>query len=355
VEDMAGVKAGKGRRRASPAREKADPDRLKAWSGRRVFVTGATGVIGLHLTRALERHGAEVTVLVRDWVPRARYLGEWLDGKGTVTVVRGDLSDRDLLARILAEYETEVIFHLGAQTIVRAGNVSPVTTFAANIAGTWNLLEAARTTGMYDGNGISAICVASSDKAYGTAARLPYTEEMPLRADHPYDVSKSCTDLIARSYAVTYDLPVCIARMGNIYGPGDLNFNRIIPGTIRSVLERKPPVVRSDGTPVREYFYVSDAVDAYLTMAERIGRKGVRGQAFNFSSGERRTVLEVVDLILAKMGSRMRPRIFATARHEIQEQYLSIAKARKVLAWKPRTRLAEGLEETIAWYREVLP
>jgi len=352
---MARVKAGKGRRKTSPAMEKTGTDRLKQWKGKRVFVTGATGVIGLHLTRALERYGAEVTVLVRDWVPRARYLGEWLDGEGTVTIVRGDLSDRDLISRILAEYETEVIFHLGAQTIVRAGNVSPVTTFAANIAGTWNLLEAARTTGMYDGGGISAICVASSDKAYGTALTLPYTEEMPLRADHPYDVSKSCTDLIARSYAVTYDLPVCIARMGNIYGPGDLNFNRVIPGTIRSVLEGKAPVIRSDGTPVREYFYVSDAVDAYLTMAERIERPGVRGQAFNFSSGERCTVREVVDLILAGMGSRRRPRILATAKHEIQEQYLSIAKARKVLAWKPRTRIADGLKETIAWYREVLP
>ncbi|MDD1660186.1 MAG: GDP-mannose 4,6-dehydratase [Methanomicrobiales archaeon] len=328
-------------------------ERVKTWRGRRVFVTGATGVIGLHLTRALERYGADVTVLVRDWVPRARSLGEWLDGKGNVTVVRGDLADRDLLSRVLAEYETEFLFHLGAQTIVRAGNVSPVTTFAANIAGTWNLLEAARTTGMYDG-GLSAICVASSDKAYGTAATLPYTEKMPLCGEHPYDVSKSCTDLIARSYAVTYDLPVCIARMGNIYGPGDLNFNRIIPGTIRSVLEGKAPVIRSDGTPVREYFYVADAVDAYLTMAERIDRPGVRGQAFNFSSGERCTVREVVDLILSRMGSRFKPRVLATSRHEIQEQYLSIAKARKVLKWKPRTRLAGGLEETIAWYREVL-
>jgi CDP-glucose 4,6-dehydratase len=330
-----------------------DLERVKAWQGRRVFVTGATGVIGLHLTRALERQGAEVTVLVRDWVPRARYLGGWLDGKGSVIVVRGDLEDRDLLSRILAEYETEVIFHLGAQTIVRAGNVSPVTTFAANIAGTWNLLEAARTTGIYEGT-LQAICVASSDKAYGTATKLPYTEEMPLQADHPYDVSKSCTDLIARSYAVTYGLPVSIARMGNIYGPGDLNFSRIIPGTIRSILAGKAPVIRSDGTPVREYFYVADAVDAYLTMAEQIGKKGVAGQAFNFSSGERRSVREVVDLILERMGSRLRPRVLSTARHEIQDQYLSIEKARKVLKWKPRTRLSEGLEETIAWYREVL-
>jgi len=346
VEDM-------GRLKAWTGRPKAGPDRLKAWRGRRVFVTGATGVIGLHLTRALERYGAEVTVLVRDWVPRARYLGEWLDGKGTVTVVRGDLADRDLLSRVLAEYETEYLFHLGAQTIVRAGAVSPVTTFAANVAGTWNLLEAARTTGMDDG-GLQAICIASSDKAYGTAANLPYTEEMPLCGEHPYDVSKSCTDLIARSYAITYGLPICIARMGNIYGPGDLNFNRIIPGTIRSVLEGKAPVIRSDGTPVREYFYVADAVDAYLTLAEQVERPEVKGQAFNFSSGERCTVREVVDLILSRMGSRLAPRVLATARHEIQEQYLSIAKARKVLAWKPRTRLAEGLEETIAWYREVL-
>jgi CDP-glucose 4,6-dehydratase len=331
-----------------------DTARQRLWGRRRVFVTGATGVIGLSLTRALEGYGAEVTVLVRDWVPGARVLGPWLDGKGNVTVVRGDLEDRDLLSRILAEYETEVIFHLGAQTIVRAGNVSPVTTFAANIAGTWNLLEAARTTGMYDGEGISALCVASSDKAYGTAEKLPYTEEMPLAADHPYDVSKSCTDLIARSYAVTYGLPIAIARMGNIYGPGDLNWSRIIPGTIRSVLSGKAPVIRSDGTPVREYFYVADAVDAYLTLAEQIRQPGVRGQAFNFSSGERRTVREVVDLVLASMGSRLKPQVLGTAKHEIQDQYLSIAKARKVLGWTPRTRLADGLETTVAWYREVL-
>ena len=351
---MERLKGGKGRRTARRAQEAGTPGRTKAWNGKRVFVTGATGVIGLSLTRALEGLGAEVTVLVRDWVPRARSLGEWLDGKGNVTVVRGDLEDRDLLSRILSEYETEVIFHLGAQTIVRAGSVSPVTTFAANIAGTWNLLEAARTTGMYDGDAVSAICVASSDKAYGTAEKLPYTEEMPLAADHPYDVSKSCTDLIARSYAVTYDLPVIIARMGNIYGPGDLNWSRIIPGTIRSVLAGKAPVIRSDGTPVREYFYVADAVDAYLTMAEAIGTPGVRGQAFNFSSGERRTVREVVDLVLSAMGSRLEPRILDTAQHEIQDQYLSLAKARRVLGWKPRTRLSDGLQETITWYREVL-
>ena len=328
-----------------------DLERLKFWNGRKVFVTGATGVVGLNLVNRLVECEAEVVALVRDTVPRARILGKWLDGGSDVTLVRGDLLDYDLVLRTLAEYESEYVFHLGAQTIVSVGNRSPLTTFRSNIEGTWNLLEAARVLEGYSGT-IRALCVASSDKAYGTSPVLPYTEDMPLRGEHPYDVSKSCTDLLARSYANTYRLPVTIARMGNIYGFGDLNFNRIIPGTIRNIIEGKPVEIRSDGTPVREYFFVLDAVDAYLTMAEKISRKGVAGEAFNFSSGEKLTVLEIVQKISGLMGAKGKVRILDSSRHEIHDQYLSIAKAKRILGWKPQYKTGEGLRLTIDWYKE---
>ena len=329
-----------------------DLEGLKAWKGRRVFVTGGTGVVGTNLVNRLEVLGAEVTALVRDWVPRTRVLGAWLSGESGVNLVRGGLEDYPLLERSLAEYEAEYVFHLGAQAIVATGNASPVGTFRANIMGTWNLLEAARVVSAYSGQP-AGICVASSDKAYGASRRLPYTEDQPLAGTHPYEVSKGCTDLIARSYAATYGLPVAVARMGNIYGPGDLNFNRVIPGTIRSLLAGERPRIRSDGTPVREYFYVGDAVGAYLALAEKAGGKRVRGEAFNFSSGERATVLEVVKRIAGKMGKRARPVILDESRHEIPRQYLDIRKAGRVLGWRPAYSLDEGLDLTIPWYREV--
>jgi len=330
-----------------------DMERITRWQGTRVLVTGATGVIGLNLVNRLESYGADVVALVRDWVPRTRILGPWLDGHSTVTVVRGELEDYHLVSRALAEYEIEYVFHLGAQTIVGVGNRSPVTTFRANIEGTWNLLEAVRVLNEYSPE-IRAVCAASSDKAYGSSPILPYVEEMPLRGEHPYDVSKSCADLIARSYGKTYDLPVSIARMGNIYGPGDLNFNRIVPGTIQSLLSGRSPIIRSDGTPVREYFYVEDAVDAYLTLAEQTVQRGFAGEAFNFSSGEKLTALEAVQTIIDVMGSDTTPDVQNTSRHEIQDQYLSIEKARRMLGWSPRHSFREGLGPTIEWYREVL-
>jgi CDP-glucose 4,6-dehydratase len=329
-----------------------DLERLKSWKGRKVFVTGGTGVVGTNLVTRLEGFGAEVTALVRDWVPGTRVLGSWLSGKAGVNLVRGELEDYQLLERAIAEYEIEYIFHLGAQTIVSIGNASPVGTFRANIQGTWNLLEAARVVSGYSSH-LRGICVASSDKAYGASENLPYTEDQPLAGTHPYEVSKSCADLLARSYAATYDLPVAVARMGNIYGPGDLNFNRVIPGTIRSLLAGKRPEIRSDGTPVREYLYVGDAVEAYLTMAGRAGDKRVRGEAFNFSSGEKATVLEVVKRITKKMDMNLKPVILDESRHEIQDQYLSIEKAKKILKWKPAFTLDAGLDLTIPWYREV--
>ena len=328
-----------------------DLDRLKFWSGKKVFVTGATGVIGLNLVNRLVETKADVVALVRDTVPKTKLLGNWLEGESGVTIVRGDLLDYDLVLRSLAEYESEYIFHLGAQTIVNVGNRSPLTTFRSNIEGTWNLLEATRVLESYSSS-FKALCVASSDKAYGTSPVLPYVEDMPLRGEHPYDVSKSCTDLLAQSYAKTYNLPITIARMGNIYGYGDLNFNRIIPGTIKSILENKPVEIRSDGTPIREYFFVLDAVSAYLTMAEMSQKKKVVGEAFNFSSGEKFSVLEIVQKIMDQMGTGGKPRILNTSRHEIQDQYLSIEKAKTVLKWKPHYWTDEGLAMTIAWYKE---
>jgi len=327
--------------------------RLKgSWKGRKVFVTGGTGVVGTNLVNRLEGLGAEVTALVRDDVPKTRVLGAWLSGDSGVNLVRGGLENYQLLERAIAEYEAEYIFHLGAQTIVTTGNASPVGTFRANIMGTWNLLEAARVVHGYSGQ-LAAVCVASSDKAYGASERLPYTEDQPLAGTHPYEVSKSCTDLIARSYATTYDLPVTVARMGNIYGPGDLNFNRVIPGTIRSLLAGERPRIRSDGKPVREYFYVGDAVGAYLALAERAGDRRVKGEAFNFSSGERATVIQVVKMISAKMNRRLKPLVLSESRNEIRDQYLDIRKAKKVLKWRPAYTLDAGLDLTIPWYREV--
>lgn len=324
---------------------------LSFWKDKRVFVTGSTGVVGLNLVNRLVLLDADVVALVRDWVPRTRILGTWLLDSGKVTVVRGGLEDYNCISRALAEYEVECIFHLGAQTIVNIGNRSPVPTFRSNIEGTWNLLEAARVLNTYSED-IKCICVASSDKAYGTSPVLPYTEDMPLQGEHPYDVSKSCTDLISRSYASTYTLPVCIARMGNIYGPGDLNFNRIIPGTIKSLLEGKRPVIRSDGRPVRDYFFVEDAVDAYLAMAQTIQKKKFYGEAFNFSSGERISVLDLVHRIIAKFGSAITPEILNVSKNEIINQYLSIEKSKRMLHWSPKYSVDEGLNMTIRWYKE---
>jgi CDP-glucose 4,6-dehydratase len=329
-----------------------DLERLNFWKGKRVFVSGATGIIGLNLVNRLCGLDAEVTAFVRDWVPRAKKLGSWLGNSGSVSIVRGELEDYDCVARTLAEYETEYIFHLGAQTIVNVGNRSPLTTFRANIEGTWNLLEAARVLNSYSPD-IKGICVASSDKAYGTSAILPYTEDMPLKGEHPYDVSKSCTDLIAQSYATSYQLPVCIARMGNIYGPGDLNFNRIVPGTIKSLIEGKRPQIRSDGKPIREYFFVEDGVDAYLTMAQNIETKKIYGEAFNFSSGEKICVSDLVRRIISHYGSDVEPEILNTSKNEIQDQYLSIEKAEKVLGWSPKFSVDRGLALTIPWYKEI--
>jgi len=316
------------------------------WHGRSVFVTGATGLLGGWLVEELVAQGASVTVLMRDQVPASLLIMRGLDKK--VNVVSGDLCDFSSLVRILNEFDIEIVFHLGAQAIVGYANRSPLSTFHSNIEGTWNLLEACRLSPW-----VKKIVVASSDKAYGTAAQLPYTEDMPLLAQHPYDVSKSCSDLLAQSYFYTYQLPVCITRCGNIFGGGDLHFNRIMPATIRSLLADERPIVRSNGLLVRDYVYVKDIVHGYLTIAEKMDDKSIHGHVFNLSEERPLTVLEMVDLIAAELDKKeLTPIIQNTAVGEIPEQYLSCAKARKMLGWQAVFGVEKGLQETCAWYRE---
>ena len=317
------------------------------WSEKNVFVTGATGLLGSHLTEELLARGARVTILVRDWVPDSRAVTD-----GTFQrcqVVRGELEDHATLLRVLNEYEIDTVFHLGAQTIVGTAARSAMSTFESNIRGTWCLLEAARQCPKL----IQRVIVASSDKAYGAHDTLPYTEDAPLQGRFPYDVSKSCTDLISFSYAATYGLPVGVTRCGNLFGAGDLNFNRLIPGTIRSALLGERPIIRSDGTFVRDYFYVKDAVEAYLQLAERLPGQGFSGEAFNFGTETPLSVVEVVRRVLATMGqTELVPTILNEASHEIPNQYLDCAKARERMAWRPRHTFEEGLQATVAWYRE---
>lgn len=315
------------------------------WNGKNVFVTGCTGLLGSYLVKELIDQGANVTGLVRDQVPRSNlYQGSQFE---KMNVVQGALEDMQTIERALGEYEIDTVFHLAAQAIVGVANRHPVSTFEANILGTWNVLEACRRQPL-----IKRVIVASSDKAYGDQEQLPYDEDMPLNGKHPYDVSKSCADLISHTYYNTYGLPVCITRCGNLYGGGDLNFNRIIPQTIQLVLEGKAPEIRSDGTFIRDYFYIEDAVKAYLLLAEKMEEKGLAGEAFNFSNEIQLTVLDLVDKILKAMRSELKPRILNQGTHEIKHQYLSAEKARKLLDWKPDYSIDEGLEKTIEWYRE---
>ena len=318
------------------------------WQDHPTFVTGATGLVGGWLVRRLVDAGADVVCLVRDWVPQSELMRSRLIEQ--VKVVRGDVRDQALLERVLGEYEIVTVIHLAAQTIVGIANRNPVSTLETNIGGAWALLEACRRSPT-----VKQIVLASSDKAYGDQDRLPYDEEMPLQGRHPYDVSKSCADLIAQAYAVTYGLPVAITRCGNFYGGGDLNWNRIVPGTIRSVLRGRRPVIRSDGDYVRDYFYVEDAAAAYMLLAERLAENpDLRGQAFNFSNETPVTVLALVERILGLMNSDLEPDIRNEARHEIRCQHLSAARARRVLGWQPLFTLEEGLQRTIGWYRGFL-
>jgi CDP-glucose 4,6-dehydratase len=318
------------------------------WQDRSVLVTGCTGLLGSWLTEALVARGAKVVGIVRDGVPQSRlFQGDLADRIATVT---GSIEDITVLERTLSEYEVDTVFHLAAQTIVGVANRQPLGTFEANIKGTWNLLEACRRVG-----GVSRIVVASSDKAYGDCLVLPYDEDTPLRGEHPYDVSKSCADLICRSYAVSYNLPICITRCGNFYGGGDLNFNRLIPDTIRSTLRSQPVTIRSDGSYIRDYFYVKDGVLAYLHLAAMMDDQSLWGEAFNFSNELQISVIEMVEKVLYLLQRPdLRPVILNQATNEIKHQYLSAAKARQRLNWQPKYDLDSALAETIDWYRAFL-
>jgi CDP-glucose 4,6-dehydratase len=318
------------------------------WLDRPTLVTGGTGLVGSWLVRRLVENGADVVCLVRDWVPQSELVLSRQIEK--VKTVRGDVREQSVLERVLGEYEIDTVIHLAAQTIVTIANRNPVSTFETNIRGTWCLLEACRRSPR-----VKQVVVASSDKAYGDQETMPYSEEMPLQGRHPYDVSKSCADLIAQTYAETYQLPVVISRCGNFFGGGDLNWNRIIPGTIRSVLRRLRPVIRSDGKYIRDYFYVEDGAVAYMLLAEKLAEKPeLGGHAFNFSYENQIDVLGIVQKILKLMDSNLEPEILNQAPNEILHQYLSAAKARQMLAWRPQFSIEEGLLKTISWYRDCL-
>ncbi len=320
-----------------------------AWGAKQVFVTGSTGFLGSWMVRELAQAGAAVVGLARDHLPGGSRV-HFPEAYESVTLVRGELEDQPLLERALNEYEVDTVFHLGAQAIVGTANRNPTSTFEANIRGTWNLLEACRRVST-----VKCVIVASSDKAYGEQSQLPYTEASPLQGRYPYDVSKSCADLLAQCYFHTYKLPVCVTRNANFFGGGDLNFNRIIPGTIRSVLRGEAPVIRSDGQFVRDYIYVRDVVGAYLLLAKHMSDPALHGQSFNFSNEVQLTVLEVVNLILELMGAKqLAPVVLNQASAEIRNQYLSCEKARRMLDWRPGYSFAAGLRETIDWYRNYL-
>lgn len=319
---------------------------MSFWHDRKVLVTGATGLLGSRLVEALHERGARVTCLVRDWIPESELVSSGTLAR--VNCVRGDLEDLELLTRAVNEHEIDSVFHLGAQTIVGTANRSPLSTFESNVRGTWNLLEAC----MRAGGMVQRVIVASSDKAYGEHEHLPYTEDAPLQGRFPYDVSKSCADLVSLSYFHSYGLPVVITRCGNLFGGGDLNFNRLVPGTIVSALRGEPPIVRSDGTFIRDYFYVRDAVEAYLTLAEAVPRDDVTGGAFNFGNETPMSVLEMVAAILKAVGREdLEPVVQNEASREILRQYLDCAKARRILDWKPSWTIEQGLAETVDWYR----
>jgi CDP-glucose 4,6-dehydratase len=318
------------------------------WRDRRTLVTGATGLVGGALVRRLHQLGADLVCFVRDWVPQSELVRSRLIEQ--VATVRGDVRDQALLERVLGEYEVQTVIHLAAQTIVTIANRNPVSTFETNVAGTWALLEACRRSPM-----VKQVVLASSDKAYGDQDVLPYTEDTPLAGRHPYDASKACADLIAQGYAATYRVPVVVSRCGNFYGGGDLNWNRIVPGTIRSVVRGERPVVRSDGQYVRDYFHVEDGAAAYVLLAERLGADpGLRGRAYNFSNETPVTVLELVQRILGLMGADLAPDVRNEVTNEIRRQCLSAERARRELGWRPLLSLDEGLRRTIAWYHDFL-
>lgn len=326
---------------------KAQSSQFK-WRDRNVLVTGCTGILGSWLTIALVDRGAHVMGLIYDEDPRSQLVRSGY--KRRIVRVRGSVTDYALMERVFNAFEVDTCFHLAAQALVTVANRAPLSTFETNIKGTWTVLEAARRCPT-----LTRLVIASSDKAYGEHEDLPYNEDAPLQGRHPYDVSKSCADLIALAYANTYRLPLGITRCGNIYGGGDLHWDRVVPGTIRSVLRDEHPVVRSDGTLTRDYLYVEDIVSAYILLAEHLDDPAIQGQAFNFGLNDPKTVLEVVETILEVAGRPdLEPIILNEPLHEIRHQYLDSTKARRLLGWEPQWTLEAGLRETLNWYREFL-
>ena len=315
------------------------------WSDRRVLVTGATGLVGAWLCRELLERGSYVVTYICDWDPQSELLRSGVVNR--TNVVNGRLEEADVIERAINLHEVDTVIHLGAQTIVGTAFRSPRQTFEANIAGTWNVLDACRLHPSL----VKRVVVASSDKAYGTSPVLPYTEDMPLQGRAPYEVSKSCTDLIAQSYAVTYGLPVTIARCGNIYGGGDLNWSRIIPGTVRSILQKQVPYIRSDGKAVRDYIHVRDVVTAYLHLADHADQPGMAGEGFNFSDESPLSVMDIYRAVCDAMDGWVEPFIANKAADEIPDQRLDASKARERLGWRPTLGLDEGMRDTVEWYR----
>ena len=315
-------------------------------AGRSCFVTGAYGMLGSWLVGALLERGARVTVLRRDQVSASSLVLDGLEER--CTVVGGDLVDAGLMDRALGEHEIDSVFHLAAQTIVGTANRSPASTFDTNIRGTWTLLEACRQ------HGVERTVVAASDKAYGPHDTLPYREDFALQPRHPYDVSKACTDLIARSYWHTYGLPVAVTRLANIYGGGDLNRSRLIPEAVSAALAGRPPVIRSDGSPERDFLYVEDAVAAYLAVADALDEGTARGEAFNAGGDAPYAVRDVIGLVCRVAGADVEPDVrgVGTPAGEIDRQYVDSTKLRELTGWRPAVGLEEGLRRTVEWYRE---
>ena len=318
------------------------------WKGKNVLVTGADGFIASWIAKELVDRWANVITIVRD-IKKPRISLDLLGIRDKITVVQGDITDYDLVLRTFNEYSLDSCFHLAAQAIVGIANRSPVSTFDSNIRGTWTVLEAARNS-----KTIERVVVASSDKAYGDQEKLPYTEDMPLLGAYPYDASKACTDILSRCFAKTYGLPIAMTRCANVYGGADLHMDRIVPGTICAVLKGETPIIRSDGTPKRDYIYIKDVVNAYIALAENLGRKDVRGEAFNFGTEKPITVLDLFNKIIKICGKDVKPKILNEAKNEIQCQYLATEKARKVLGWGVKFSLDEGLKETVEWYKDYL-
>jgi CDP-glucose 4,6-dehydratase len=300
--------------------------------------------LGSWLVRALIEQQAEVVALIRDWPPKSELIRS--GDVNRIRVVRGDVQDYDLIHRTLNEYEVDTIFHLAALTIVPISTRAPLATFETNIKGSWTVFEAARYSPL-----VSRVLLASSDKAYGAQKKLPYTEDMPLLAIHPYDVSKACAEMLAVNYYHTYNLPVCITRCANLYGGGDLNFNRLVPEVVRAALLNQQPVIRSDGSMRRDYLFVEDAVRAYMTLAQKMDDPAIHGQAFNFGVDNPTSVLDMTRMILSlSPNPDLEPIIENRELKEIQDQYLSSEKANRILGWKPSYSMQDGIQKTLAWY-----